>query len=51
MGLPDLTQPNEGVPIDALDGFQWDLGKDTQITQLVLQPEQIACEGQVLVNP
>jgi hypothetical protein len=49
--LADLDQPNEGVPIDALEGFQWDLGKDTQLTQLVLQPEQLACTGQIRVNP
>lgn len=49
--LADLNQPNAGMPIDALHGFQWDLGKDTQLTQLVLQPKQLSCSGQIMVNP
>ncbi|MBE9064814.1 DUF2993 domain-containing protein [cf. Phormidesmis sp. LEGE 11477] len=46
--LPDITQ---GEPIDSLSDFRWNLGEDTQLTQLDLQPTQLTCEGQVMVRP
>jgi hypothetical protein len=46
--LSDLSQ---GEPIRALSDFRWDLGEDTQITQLTLQPTHLTCAGQVMVRP
>jgi len=46
--LSDLSQ---GEPIEALSDFRLDLGEDTQITQLTLQPTQLTCMGQVMVRP
>ena len=49
--LSELSDPTEGIAIRSLEGFQWDLGKDTQIDQLVLQPDYLLCRGQLQVNP
>lgn len=46
--LSDITQ---GQPIAALSDFRWNLGEDTQLSQLDLQSTQLACEGQVMVKP
>ena len=46
--LSDITQ---GEPILALSDFCWNLGEDTQLTQLDLQATQLVCEGQVMVRP
>lgn len=48
--LEELTTA-QGELIEALQGFQWDLGKDTQLTQLSLLPDQLLCTGQIMVNP
>lgn len=37
--------------IAALEGFRWDLGKETQLTQLSLHPDQLRFCGQVRVTP
>jgi len=44
-------QETAGDPISALEGFQWDLGADTELTQLVLQASQLSCAGQIMVKP
>ena len=49
--LADLSDLSKGQPIDELQEFQWDLGSDTQLTQLVLQTGQLLCSGQIMVNP
>ncbi len=49
--LDDLNNPAKGVLIKPLDGFQWNLGKDVQITRLTLSPQQLMCQGQLSVNP
>ncbi len=49
--LDDLTQRTVGVPIEALEGFQWDLGQDTKLTQLDLHPSHLLCSGEIMVNP
>lgn len=49
--LDDLSDPSEGQSIDALQGFQWNLGSDTQLSQLALQTGQLVCNGQIMVNP
>lgn len=49
--LDALIDSAQGYPIESLRGFQWDLGKDTQLTRLVLTPETLWCDGQIMVNP
>lgn len=49
--LDALIESTQCSPIEPLQGFQWDLGKDTQLTQLVLTPETLLCDGQIMVNP
>lgn len=49
--LTDVIDHSKGKPIERLQGFQWHLGSDTQISELTLQPEQLGCSGQILVNP
>jgi len=39
------------APSQALQGFRWDLGQETQIQTLSLQPGQLVCAGQVDVKP
>ncbi len=46
-----LGNLSQAIPIDSLEGFQWDLGGDTQITKLALQRDQLLCHAQVMVNP
>ncbi|MEM9817677.1 MAG: DUF2993 domain-containing protein [Cyanobacteria bacterium P01_D01_bin.6] len=48
VAIADISQ---GKPIKALSDFRLDLGSDTQITQLDLQPTQLVCTGQIMVNP
>ncbi|MEL6468412.1 MAG: DUF2993 domain-containing protein [Cyanobacteria bacterium J06623_4] len=45
------TEPIPHQPMAALEGFRWNLGKETQLTQLSLQPDQIRFCGQVMVIP
>ncbi|MEL7316102.1 MAG: DUF2993 domain-containing protein [Cyanobacteria bacterium J06559_3] len=49
--LDALIERAQNDPIELLQGFQWDLGKDTQLTQLALTPENLLCDGQIMVNP
>ena len=49
--LESIGGERQGQPIAALDGFQWNLGRDTQLTQLALTPDQLLCRGQIAVNP
>lgn len=51
MQLSELGNPTQGTAIQSLEGFQWDLGEDTQISQLAIYPEQLQCAGQLQVNP
>ncbi len=49
--LDDVTEPSQGEPIVSLQGFQWNLGTDTQLSELVVQPDLLRCNGQLMVNP
>ncbi len=49
--LASLNEMSECEPIDELQDFQWDLGSDTQLSDLVLQAEALLCKGQIIVNP
>jgi hypothetical protein len=49
--LADVTEVSKGEPIASLQGFQWNLGVDTQLSLLSLQPKQLRCHGQFKVNP
>ncbi len=49
--LADVTNPEKGEPIELLQGFQWDLGSDTQLSELTVSPEKLVCAGQLRVNP
>ena len=49
--LADVADVTAGEPIAALQSFQWNLGSDTQLSQLTLQPGQLLCSGQITVNP
>ncbi|MEO0705473.1 MAG: hypothetical protein AAF050_07395, partial [Cyanobacteria bacterium J06649_5] len=49
--IEELTYPIQGQPIEVLDGYQWDLGKDTQLKALTIQTQQLHCTGQLMVKP
>ncbi len=49
--LSELGDPAQGTAIQSLENFQWDLGEDTQLSQLAIYPEQLLCTGQLQVNP
>lgn len=49
--LEDMDDAAKGEPIEALQGYRWDLGKDTQLSQLSLESQQLLCNGQITVNP
>jgi hypothetical protein len=49
--LADVMDAHQGEPIAALHGFQWNLGADTQLSELTVQPNLLRCHGQVMVNP
>ena len=40
-----------GQPIQPLEGFRWNLGRETSLTALEISPVQLICEGQVAVQP
>ncbi|MEL6552374.1 MAG: DUF2993 domain-containing protein [Cyanobacteria bacterium J06621_11] len=46
-----VSDAEVGNVSELLEGFKWDLGEDTELTQLDIQPSQLACCGQVLVRP
>ena len=48
--LSDLDN-DAGEIVPSLEGFELDLGSDTRITQLEIQPSQLLCQGQLAVNP
>jgi len=49
--LDELTQDAAGIPVEALEGFQWDLGKETELSELALQASQLLCSGKIMVMP
>lgn len=49
--LDELSQNTVGVPIETLEGFQWDLGQNTELSQLELQASQLLCAGKIMVLP
>ena len=49
--LASLGDLSQATPIDSLQGFQWDLGEDTQLTKLTLQRDSLRCHAQIMVNP
>lgn len=49
--LADLDNPDSGVPIAALEHFQWDFGQGTHLTQLAVQADYLLCSGQLTVSP
>ncbi|MGD1900491.1 MAG: DUF2993 domain-containing protein [Phormidesmis sp.] len=50
--LNRLADPSPvGEPIPSLEGFQWNLGQDTQLTQLDIRPHQLICAGTITVQP
>ncbi|MEL6879809.1 MAG: DUF2993 domain-containing protein [Cyanobacteria bacterium J06607_10] len=49
--LSELENPVKGIGVDSLDNFCWDLGRDTQLSELVLTRSQLLCKGQVMVIP
>lgn len=49
--LDDLDQLNAGVPVAVLDGFQWDLGQDTELSQLAIKKSELLCAGTIAVKP
>lgn len=49
--LDELSQSEAGISIEALEGFQWNLGQDTELRQLDLQPSQLLCSGKIMVMP
>lgn len=49
--LEAIDQAEAGVPVQSLQNFRTDLGHDTQLSQLSLQPTQLHCCGQVMVLP
>jgi len=46
-----LANEQEGDPISALNNFRWNLGKDTQLSRLSIEPSQLICCGQITVMP
>ena len=49
--LEDLADTEKGIPIPALQHFEWDFGQGTQLTQLSVQDERLLCSGQLTVSP
>ncbi len=49
--LVDIMDLGKGEPIIELQGFQWDLGVDTQLRNLTVRPDQLLCNAQLMVNP
>lgn len=49
--LSELDNPYKGETIQSLEGFEWDLGEDTQISELSIEPEQLVCIGKIQVRP
>jgi LmeA-like phospholipid-binding len=45
------AKAKRGLPLKDLDGYIFNLGKDTQIQQLTLELGQITCQAKLLVSP
>jgi LmeA-like phospholipid-binding len=48
--LPHATA-KRGLPLNDLDGHEFDLGPTTVIRELCLEPGRLSCSGQLLVQP
>ncbi|MEO0539272.1 MAG: hypothetical protein AAFZ80_00235, partial [Cyanobacteria bacterium P01_A01_bin.105] len=48
---PTWLTPTGHRPSTALQGFRWDLGTETHIHTLAIQPGQLVCVGQVEIQP
>jgi len=46
-----LLDEQAGEPILSLQNFRWNLGKDTQLSGLSIEPNEVICGGQVTVVP
>ncbi len=54
LALSDVSSngsSNGGALIESLDGFRWDLGADTRLSELTIEPSQLLCCGQLSVRP
>lgn len=49
--LGELAHDDAGVPVVALEGFQWDLGQATELSQLELKDSLLLCAGKIMVMP
>lgn len=49
--LSELEDSAAGIAVESLNNFCWDLGRDTQLSELVLMRSQLFCKGQVMVIP
>jgi len=49
--LADVADIAKGEPVEELEGFQWSLGADTQLSELCLRSEALICRGQIAVRP
>ncbi len=46
-----LSLPNAETAVEPLDGFRWNLGTDTRLSELTIEPSRILCRGQISVRP
>ncbi|MBD1844230.1 DUF2993 domain-containing protein [Cyanobacteria bacterium FACHB-63] len=48
--LPHATA-KRGLPLSDLDGYTFNLGGETEIHELVIDPEKVTCQGRLIVLP
>lgn len=48
--LPHATA-KRGLPLSDLDGYTFNLGDETEIHQLAIDPEKVTCQGKLIVLP
>ena len=48
--LPHATA-KRGLPLSDLDGYTFDLGDETEIHELAIDPEKVTCQGKLIVLP
>lgn len=48
--LPHATA-KRGLPLSDLDGYTFNLGDETEIQELTIEPEKVTCVGKLLVLP
>lgn len=48
--LPHATA-KRGLPLSDLDGYTFDLGDETEIHELAIDPEKVTCQGKLSVLP